>query len=75
MNDHDNIKKNCSKPNPKGAFTICIPPPNVTGTLHVGHALATTVEDTLIRWYEYWDNRGFSLQIFLDIILSRLHMK
>ncbi|RCN35896.1 valine--tRNA ligase [Ancylostoma caninum] len=38
------------KPNPKGHFTICIPPPNVTGTLHVGHALATTVEDTLTRW-------------------------
>ena len=32
-----------SVPNPKGQFTIVIPPPNVTGTLHVGHALATTV--------------------------------
>ncbi|VDM71689.1 unnamed protein product [Strongylus vulgaris] len=36
--------------NPKGRFTICIPPPNVTGTLHVGHALATTIEDTMTRW-------------------------
>ncbi|KAK6034058.1 hypothetical protein COOONC_28439 [Cooperia oncophora] len=43
-------RQNPTKPNPKGSFTICIPPPNVTGTLHVGHALATTVEDTLTRW-------------------------
>uniref|UniRef100_A0A8R1DGZ7 Valine--tRNA ligase n=1 Tax=Caenorhabditis japonica TaxID=281687 RepID=A0A8R1DGZ7_CAEJA len=31
-------------------FTVCIPPPNVTGSLHVGHALATTVEDTITRF-------------------------
>ena len=31
-------------------FTIMIPPPNVTGTLHVGHALTMTLQDTLIRW-------------------------
>ena len=31
-------------------FTIMIPPPNVTGSLHMGHALTFTVQDTLIRW-------------------------
>ena len=31
-------------------FTIMIPPPNVTGSLHVGHALTMTLQDTLIRW-------------------------
>jgi valyl-tRNA synthetase len=31
-------------------FTIMIPPPNVTGSLHVGHALNYTLQDTLIRW-------------------------
>ena len=31
-------------------FTIMIPPPNVTGTLHVGHALTMTLQDVLIRW-------------------------
>jgi valyl-tRNA synthetase len=31
-------------------FTIMIPPPNVTGTLHMGHALTMTLQDTLIRW-------------------------
>lgn len=31
-------------------FTICLPPPNVTGTLHIGHALNQTLQDILIRW-------------------------
>src|SRR6201996_6111430 len=31
-------------------FTIMIPPPNVTGSLHKGHALTFTVQDTLVRW-------------------------
>ena len=31
-------------------FTIMIPPPNVTGSLHVGHALTNTIQDVLIRW-------------------------
>jgi valyl-tRNA synthetase len=32
------------------AFCIMIPPPNVTGVLHMGHALGNTIQDTLIRW-------------------------
>jgi valyl-tRNA synthetase len=31
-------------------FTIVIPPPNVTGSLHMGHALNNTIQDVLIRW-------------------------
>ncbi|MGI6616374.1 MAG: valine--tRNA ligase [Dethiobacteria bacterium] len=31
-------------------FTIVIPPPNITGSLHMGHALDITIQDTLIRW-------------------------
>ncbi|MEW6128818.1 MAG: valine--tRNA ligase [Acidobacteriota bacterium] len=31
-------------------YTITIPPPNVTGSLHIGHALCYTIHDTLIRW-------------------------
>ena len=34
----------------KKSFTIMIPPPNVTGTLHMGHALTMTLQDTLVRW-------------------------
>lgn len=32
------------------AYTIAVPPPNVTGALHMGHALNGSVQDTLIRW-------------------------
>ena len=34
----------------KGSFAIATPPPNVTGALHMGHALNFTIQDTLIRW-------------------------
>ena len=35
---------------PRGPFTIVIPPPNVTGALHMGHALNNTLQDVLVRW-------------------------
>ncbi|HHU69377.1 MAG TPA: valine--tRNA ligase [Thermoanaerobacterales bacterium] len=38
-------------------FTIVIPPPNVTGQLHMGHALNNTIQDILIRWKRM---QGFS---------------
>ncbi|HZC25831.1 MAG TPA: valine--tRNA ligase [Actinopolymorphaceae bacterium] len=38
------------------AFTIVLPPPNVTGSLHIGHALDHTLMDTLTRWHRM---RGF----------------
>ncbi len=39
-----------SKPNPdKEAYTIVIPPPNVTGVLHMGHMLNNTIQDVLVR--------------------------
>lgn len=34
-----------------GTFVIPLPPPNVTGALHCGHALANSLQDTLIRWH------------------------
>ncbi len=34
----------------KEPFTIVIPPPNITGHLHMGHALDNTMQDILIRW-------------------------
>ncbi|QNT78958.1 valine--tRNA ligase [Entomobacter blattae] len=34
----------------KPAFAIMIPPPNVTGNLHMGHALTMTLQDILVRW-------------------------
>jgi len=35
---------------PKPPYCIVIPPPNVTGVLHMGHALVNTLQDILIRW-------------------------
>lgn len=38
--------------NPDGKpYSIALPPPNVTGTLHIGHALMLTIEDILIRYH------------------------
>ncbi|MCK8502877.1 valine--tRNA ligase [Myxococcus fulvus] len=34
----------------KPAFSIVLPPPNVTGSLHIGHALTATIQDILTRW-------------------------
>lgn len=34
----------------KKPYTIVIPPPNITGQLHMGHALDETLQDILIRW-------------------------
>ncbi len=39
------------------SFTIVIPPPNVTGVLHIGHALNGTIQDILTRWHRM---RGFN---------------
>lgn len=38
-----------SEPNEKPAYTIVIPPPNVTGVLHMGHMLNNTIQDVIIR--------------------------
>ncbi len=35
---------------PGDSYTIVIPPPNVTGSLHIGHALNNTLQDILVRW-------------------------
>jgi valyl-tRNA synthetase len=45
--------KGCFKADPdpkKKPYTIVIPPPNITGQLHMGHALDETLQDILIRW-------------------------
>src|SRR5437868_10996952 len=38
-------------------FVIALPPPNVTGDLHMGHALNASIQDLLIRWHRM---RGFN---------------
>ena len=38
-----------SQPDEREAYTVVIPPPNVTGVLHMGHMLNNTIQDVLIR--------------------------
>ena len=42
---------------PRKPYVICLPPPNVTGELHMGHALNASAQDALIRWHRM---RGFN---------------
>src|SRR5271165_6683999 len=61
-------------------FTIMIPPPNVTGSLHMGHALTFTVQDTLIRyrrmtgrdalWQPGTDHAGIATQMVVERLLE-----
>ena len=60
----------------KKPFTIVIPPPNVTGQLHMGHALDETLQDTIIRfkrmsgyctlWVPGTDHAGIATQIKVE---------
>src|SRR5947209_18897946 len=45
----------CEPGSGKTPFAIVMPPPNVTGSLHMGHALNTTIQDVLVR---YWRMKG-----------------
>ncbi|MBJ7576637.1 valine--tRNA ligase [Devosia sp. MC532] len=57
-------------------FTIVIPPPNVTGSLHVGHALNNTIQDILVRfnrmlkkdvlWQPGTDHAGIATQMIVE---------
>ena len=40
----------CGRTGTGSPYTIVIPPPNVTGSLHMGHALNNTLQDVLVRW-------------------------
>ena len=37
-------------PHSERTFVVPSPPPNVTGSLHIGHALTTAIQDALVRW-------------------------
>ena len=70
-----------AEPGSAGApFTIMIPPPNVTGSLHMGHALTMTLQDVLIRWRRMqgrdalWqpgtDHAGIATQMVVERLLA-----
>ena len=60
-------------------FTIVIPPPNVTGSLHMGHALNNTLQDMLVRfermrgkdvlWQPGTDHAGIATQMVVERLL------
>ncbi|OBZ72804.1 Valine--tRNA ligase, mitochondrial [Grifola frondosa] len=66
---------------PEGLFVIPSPPPNVTGSLHIGHALTVAIQDTLTRWNRMlgkttlfvpgFDHAGISTQSVVEKRLYR----
>ncbi|XP_077066224.1 valine--tRNA ligase [Siphateles boraxobius] len=74
-------RKNVSESNPRGVFMMCIPPPNVTGSLHLGHALTNAIQDSLTRWHRMrgettlWnpgcDHAGIATQVVVEKKLMR----
>lgn len=66
----------------KERFVMMIPPPNVTGSLHIGHALTVAVEDCLSRWHRMlghevlWlpglDHAGIATQVRTDARRRRM---
>ena len=65
----------------KKPFVIIMPPPNVTGELHLGHALTDTLEDVMVRWHRMkgeptlWlpgtDHAGIATQVVVEHQLAR----
>ncbi|CAI5984277.1 unnamed protein product [Closterium sp. NIES-65] len=65
----------------KPPFVIVVPPPNVTGALHIGHGLTAAVEDTIVRWKRMsgynvcWvpgtDHAGIATQVVVEKKLMR----
>jgi len=65
-------------------FSIVIPPPNVTGSLHIGHALNSTLQDILVRWARMsgrntlWvpgtDHAGIATQNVVERQLTKEHI-
>ncbi|MFL5912834.1 MAG: valine--tRNA ligase [Gaiellaceae bacterium] len=66
---------------PRPTFVICVPPPNVTGVLHMGHALNGTSQDVLIRflrmrgynalWQPGYDHASIALQkVIVDLLAA-----
>jgi valyl-tRNA synthetase len=66
-------------------FTIVMPPPNVTGSLHIGHALDNTLQDILVRrarmqgkdalWVVGADHAGIATQMVVERQLNALQQK
>ena len=82
------IKKGCFKPKKsktKKTFSVVIPPPNVTGSLHMGHALNNSLQDVLVRfnrmkgyetlWQPGTDHAGIATQAVVEKNLEKEGLK
>jgi valyl-tRNA synthetase len=82
------VKQNCFTANPlstKPAYSIVIPPPNVTGMLHMGHVLNNTIQDILARkarmdgkevlWLPGTDHAGIATQVMVEKQLKKEEKK
>ena len=66
----------CDVKSSKPPYTIMMPPPNVTGSLHMGHALTFTLQDILVRyhrmkgydvlWQPGTDHAGIATQMVVE---------
>jgi valyl-tRNA synthetase len=78
------LKQNCfvaDPASPKPAYSIVIPPPNVTGMLHMGHVLNNTIQDILCRkarmdgkevlWLPGTDHAGIATQAVVEKTLRK----
>ena len=71
----------CNPDSDKEPYCIMIPPPNVTGNLHIGHALTFTLQDSLIRyqrmngkdvlWQPGTDHAGIATQMVVERLLAK----
>ncbi len=78
-------ESNCFKPKKGGdPYSIMMPPPNVTGSLHMGHALTFTIQDILIRyhrmkgmevlWQAGTDHAGIATQMVVERKLNESNL-
>lgn len=61
-----------SEPDEREPYTIVIPPPNVTGVLHMGHCLNNTIQDILVRRARMQGKMpaGYQVPIMLPLLLK-----
>jgi valyl-tRNA synthetase len=74
-------RKNVYEKNPKGTFMMVIPPPNVTGSCHLGHAIFNSLQDAITRWHRMkgkttlWnpgcDHAGIATQVVVEKKLKK----
>ncbi|PWN48942.1 putative VAS1-valyl-tRNA synthetase [Violaceomyces palustris] len=70
---------------PERTFVVPAPPPNVTGSLHIGHALTISIQDALIRWHRMrgfrvlfnpgYDHAGIATQSVVEKRLAKTESK